>query len=307
MRQAVAGFRPMDVESAQDMWTAAMDATPVDDHKTDQRLDPPKTSIRVRQWTVRGALPSRYYVLYAAAGIAAPIAIWAAVSAAGIVPKIFMPGPADVLWRLWSWIEVEGFLGDLSISVERVTLGFLASLIVALPFGLMAGTFRPAEAFVEPAMDFIRYMPAVAFVPLMMLWCGIGELSKISIIFVGTFFQMVLMFADDVRKVPMQQIEAAQTMGATRREIIFKVVLPSAAPALLTTCRITLGWAWTYLVVAEIVAANSGLGYAVLKAQRFLQTDKIFAGLIVIGFLGLLQDQLLRALNHVLFPYLRGR
>ena len=116
---------------------------------------------------------------------------------------------------------------------------------------------------------------------------------------------MVLMFADDVRKVPMQQIEAAQTMGGTRREILYKVIFPSAAPALLTTCRITLGWAWTYLVVAEIVAANSGLGYAVLKAQRFLQTDKIFAGLIVIGFLGLIQDQLLRALHHALFPYLR--
>ena len=154
-------------------------------------------------------------------------------------------------------------------------------------------------------MDFIRYMPAVAFVPLMMLWCGIGELSKVSIIFIGTFFQMVLMFADDVRKVPMQQIEAAQTMGGTRWEILCKVIFPSAAPALLTTCRITLGWAWTYLVVAELVAANSGLGYAVLKAQRFLQTDKIFAGLIVIGLLGLLQDQLLRALHQFLFPYLK--
>ena len=179
------------------------------------------------------------------------------------------------------------------------------SLVVALPLGLLAGTFKPAEAFLEPAMDFIRYMPAVAFVPLMMLWCGVGELSKVSIIFIGTFFQMVLMFADDVRKVPMQQIEAAQTMGGTRQEILYKAIFPSAAPSLLTTCRITLGWAWTYLVVAEIVAANSGLGYAVLKAQHFLQTDKIFAGLIVIGFLGLIQDQLLRVLHHALFPYLR--
>ncbi len=289
-----------------------MNATPVNgpinsreaDQKTSAQTATPN---RARQWTIRGPLDQRYYVIYAVAGVAAPIAVWAAVSTTGIVPKMFMPGPADVLWRFWSWIVNEGFAADLAISVERVTLGFLASLIVALPLGLLAGAFRPAEAFLEPAMDFIRYMPAVAFVPLMMLWCGIGELSKISIIFVGTFFQMVLMFADDVRKVPMQQIEAAQTMGATRREILFKVILPSAAPALLTTCRITLGWAWTYLVVAEIVAANSGLGYAVLKAQRFLQTDKIFAGLIVIGALGLLQDQILRALNHLLFPYLRRR
>jgi NitT/TauT family transport system permease protein len=264
-----------------------------------------KSAKRRRQWTVRGALTGRQYVIYAVLGVATPMLAWAFVSDAGIIPKIFMPGPLDVVKRFWTWIIDEGFTGDLLISVERVTLGFLASLVIALPLGLLAGTFKPAEAFLEPAMDFVRYMPAVAFVPLMMLWCGVGELSKIAIIFIGTFFQMVLMFADDVRKVPMQQIEAAQTMGGTYREILYRVIFPSAAPALLTTCRITLGWAWTYLVVAEIVAANSGLGYAVIKAQRFLQTDKIFAGLIIIGFLGLIQDQLLRALNYALFPYLR--
>jgi NitT/TauT family transport system permease protein len=265
-----------------------------------QRSRPPQ-----RQWSIRGTLGGRQYAICAVIGIAAPLLLWVFLNQAGIVPKLFMPGPLDVVKRLWSWIANEGFAADLGISLERVSLGFLTSLAIALPLGLLAGTFKPAEAIIEPAMDFIRYMPAVAFVPLMMLWCGVGELSKVAVIFVGTFFQMVLMFADDVRKVPMQQIEAAQTMGGTRREILYKVIFPSAAPALLTTCRITLGWAWTYLVVAEIVAANSGLGYAVLKAQRFLQTDKIFAGLIVIGFLGLIQDQLLRGLHHILFPYLR--
>jgi NitT/TauT family transport system permease protein len=193
---------------------------------------------------------------YAAIGVAAPILVWIALEAGGTVPRMFMPGPLEVIARFWNWILNEGFAADFTISVQRVTLGFLASLALALPLGLLAGAFKPAEALLEPAMDFIRYMPAVAFVPLMMLWCGVGEGSKIAIIFAGTFFQMVLMFADDVRKVPMAQIEAAQTMGATRREIIYKVIFPSAAPAMLTTCRITLGWAWTYLVVAEIVAAN---------------------------------------------------
>jgi NitT/TauT family transport system permease protein len=141
-----------------------------------------------------------------------------------------------------------------------------------------------------------------------MLWIGIAESSKIAIIFIGNFFQMVLMVAEDVRRVPAAQVEAAQTMGANRTELIEKVIFPSAKPALLDTLRITMGWAWTYLVVAELVAANSGLGYAILRAQRFLQTDTIFAGIIVIGLIGLLTDQAFRWVHRVAFPwlYLKG-
>ena len=128
-----------------------------------------------------------------------------------------------------------------------------------------------------------------------------------AIIFIGTFFQMVLMVAEDVRRVPMAQIEAAQTMGATRREVLEKVILPSAKPALLDTLRITMGCAWTFLVVAELVAANSGLGFAILKAQRFLQTDKIFAGILLIGCIGLAIDQLFRLLHRKAFPWMHGR
>jgi len=137
-----------------------------------------------------------------------------------------------------------------------------------------------------------------------MLWVGIGESSKISIIFIGTFFQMVLMVAEDVRRVPITQIEAAQTMGATRGEIVSLVIFQSAKPALVDTLRITMGWAWTYLVVAEMVSANTGLGYAIIKAQRFLQTDKIFAGIILIGLIGLVMDQLFRWQHRVSFPWL---
>ncbi len=183
--------------------------------------------------------------------------------------------------------------------------GFLASAVIALPIGLYIGTYRPVQAFLEPLTDFIRYMPAVAFIPLVMLWVGIDEGSKVLIIFIGTFFQMVLMVAEDVRRVPMAQIEAAQTMGANRAEIIKLVVLPSARPALLDTLRITCGWAWTYLVVAELVAANSGLGYAILKAQRYMQTDKIFAGILLIGVIGLLTDQAFRWLGRAAFPWMK--
>jgi len=169
---------------------------------------------------------------------------------------------------------------------------------------LLIGAFRPVEALLEPLTDFIRYMPAVAFIPLVMLWFGIEESAKIAIIFIGTFFQMVLMVAENVRLVPTAQIEAAQTMGATRSEIIRLVLLQSAKPAMLDTLRITMGWAWTYLVVAELVASNSGLGYSILKAQRFLKTDTIFAGIILIGLIGLLMDQAFRWLHRRAFPYM---
>jgi NitT/TauT family transport system permease protein len=178
-----------------------------------------------------------------------------------------------------------------------VVAGFVLSAVIALPLGLLIGSFRSVQALLEPLTDLIRYMPAVAFIPLVMLWVGIDEGSKISIIFIGTFFQMVLMVAEDVRRVPAAQVEAAQTMGASRRELVEKVILPSAKPALLDTLRITMGWAWTYLVVAELVAASSGLGYISLKAMRGFQVDVIFLAIAIIGLLGLITDQLFRLLR----------
>ncbi|SDH83111.1 ABC transporter permease [Pseudomonas panipatensis] len=260
---------------------------------------------RARWWSIRGELPRGAVWCLAGAGLLLPVLLWWACSALGLSSPMFLPSPQAVLLRSVHWWNEEGLLGDIGISVYRVMAGFLASALIALPLGLYIGTYRPVQAFLEPLTDFIRYMPAVAFIPLVMLWVGIDEGSKVLIIFIGTFFQMVLMVAEDVRRVPMAQIEAAQTMGASRGEIIQLVILPSARPALLDTLRITCGWAWTYLVVAELVAANSGLGYAILKAQRYMQTDKIFAGILLIGVIGLLTDQAFRWLGRVAFPWMK--
>jgi NitT/TauT family transport system permease protein len=258
-------------------------------------------------WSIRGPMGRRLYWLFAAIGLVVPLACWWALSSAGLVEKVFMPTPGDVWKRTSLWWSQDGLVRDTFISIYRVTLGWLISALIALPLGILIGTFRPVQALLEPLTDFIRYMPAVAFIPLVMLWVGIDEPSKIAIIFIGTFFQMVLMVAEDVRRVPQAQIEAAQTLGATRGEILRLVLLQGAKPALVDTLRVTMGWAWTYLVVAELVAANSGLGYAILKAQRFLQTDKIFAGIIIIGLIGLITDQLFRWAHRVAFPWMHRR
>jgi NitT/TauT family transport system permease protein len=258
-------------------------------------------------WKIRGALSQRRYWTLAAIGLAVPLALWTALTLSDVVNRVFLPGPLDVVHRIATWLDQDDLLADLGISCFRVIAGWSLSALVAIPLGLLIGNFRVIQALLEPLTDFVRYMPAVAFIPLVMLWVGIDEGAKIAIIFIGTFFQMVLMVAEDVRRVPMAQIEAAQTMGATRWEVIEKVIIPSAKPALLDTLRITMGWAWTYLVVAELVAANSGLGYSIIKAQRFLQTDKIFAGIILIGAIGLAMDQTFRLIHRLAFPYLHVR
>ncbi|WP_028241280.1 ABC transporter permease [Stutzerimonas azotifigens] len=263
----------------------------------------PPARPRARWWSIRGELPRRIVWTLAIAGLTAPFVLWWAWTALGLADPMFMPSPGAVLERIGRWWTSEGLLQDIGISVYRVMAGFALSALLALPLGLYIGTYRPVQALLEPLTDFIRYMPAVAFIPLVMLWVGIDEGAKILIIFIGTFFQMVLMVAEDVRRVPMAQIEAAQTMGATRAEIVRLVILPSSRPALLDTLRITCGWAWTYLVVAELVAANSGLGYAILKAQRYMHTDKIFAGILLIGLIGLLTDQAFRWLSRRAFPW----
>ena len=260
---------------------------------------------RARWWVIRGDLPRSTAWALSIAGLVLPFVLWWAYTALGVADPLFMPAPQTVLLRIGKWWSEEGLVDDTLMSVYRVMAGFLASAVLAIPIGLYVGTYKPVQAFIEPLTDFIRYMPAVAFIPLVMLWVGIDEGAKVLIIFLGTFFQMVLMVAEDVRRVPMAQIEAAQTMGASRSEIVKLVILPSSRPALLDTLRITCGWAWTYLVVAELVAANSGLGYAILKAQRYMQTDKIFAGILLIGLIGLLTDQAFRWLSRRAFPWNR--
>jgi NitT/TauT family transport system permease protein len=254
-------------------------------------------------WDVRGVLPRHLSLSLAAIGFLLPFFAWWMLSHSSRIDPVFLPTPELVLKRCIGWLLEDDLMSDIGISMGRVFGGFLAATVLALPIGVMIGTWAPMRALLGPLTDFSRYLPAVAFIPLIMLWVGIDESAKISVIFVGTFFQMVLMLAEDIAQVPNQPIEAARTMGATNDEIVKFVLIPAARPAMLDTLRQNMGLAWTYLVVAELVAANSGLGFSILKAQRFLQTDKIFAGILLIGLIGLLTDQAFRWLHRRSFGW----
>jgi NitT/TauT family transport system permease protein len=254
-------------------------------------------------WAVRGELARSTAMTLALLGFLLPLVGWIMVAASGWVDPVFLPTPLQVLQRGHEWLIADDLLVDLGISMARVFGGFLLAAALAVPLGVLIGAYAPVRALLEPLTDFSRYLPAVAFIPLILLWVGIDESAKVAVIFVGTFCQMVLMIGEDVARVPLAPVEAAKTMGATNGEVVQHVLIPAAKPAMLDTLRTMMGCSWTYLVVAELVAANSGLGFSVLKAQRFLQTDKIFAGILLIGLVGLLTDQAFRWLHRRAFPW----
>ncbi|MFC4777199.1 ABC transporter permease [Paenibacillus sp. GCM10023252] len=231
------------------------------------------------------------------------LALWSALSYTEAVNPLFLPKPHEVLRTFGELLGSPEYWEHIGISVFRVSAGFLLACLIGIPIGIFAGTFKYGEAFIEPPMEFIRYMPAVAFIPLIMVWAGIGEWAKILLIFIGCFFQLVLMVSDITRRVSHDLLHASFTLGASRWKAIETVLIPAIQPQLMNTLRLILGWAWTYLVVAELVAVNSGLGYAIMKAQRFLNTDQIFVGIIVIGLLGLISDRIFAFLNRRFFPW----
>lgn len=243
---------------------------------------------------------SRFLMIAVAVFAGLGLAWWAA-TGLDLVKPIFLPSPASVatqLGKLWA----DGTLfTDLEASIYRISVGFLIASVLAIPIGVLIGSFRTWEAAIEPLVDFIRYMPVVAFVPLSILWAGTSDVQKFLIIFIGTFFQQVLMIMDNVKRVPADFVGLGRTLGLPDRKILTRIVVPSALPGIWDTLRISLGWAWTWLVLAELVAATSGLGYRITVSQRYFQTNTIIGYILLLGILGLITDQVMKALGKVLF------
>lgn len=255
---------------------------------------------------IRKDIGKKNYIFLAIITFVVLIGVWTLVTELGLIDAIFLPKPMQVVQYYISAIQDGSLWENTKISVYRIVLGFIYAVILGIPIGILMGSFKKIEAIIRPLCEFIRYMPVPAFVPLIMVWVGIGENAKTTVIFIGTFFQMVLMVADDALSVPDDLINAGYTLGCSTTKSIFKILIPAMLPRLMETLRMMIGWAWTYLVSAELVAANSGLGYTILKSQRFLATDAIFGGIILIGLLGLITDRIFAIINKKLFHWVEG-
>ncbi len=230
------------------------------------------------------------------------------------VNPIFLPAPHEVARAFYTAFTTppqrtgDFWLHESLLQSSKIIFwGFVYSALLGLPLGILCGTFSLFSRLLEPFVDFIRYMPAPVFGALAVAVLGLGDEPKITIIFIGTFFQMVLVVANTTRSVDASLLHAAQTLGATKRQLVSHVVIPAALPALYRDMRILIGWAWTYLVVAELIGEKSGISAFLYQQQRYMHFDNVYAGIVMIGVIGLTTDQVLALIGRYLFPWESGK
>jgi NitT/TauT family transport system permease protein len=254
-------------------------------------------------WGIRQEFPRRLAMLIILFSLAVPLVIWSIISYAGLVPPMFLPTPTAVLQSGWKMLTENNLMADVFISCWRVLAGFVVSAVIGVPMGIAMGTFKSMDSLFAPFVGTVRYMPVTAFVPLIIIWVGLGEESKILIVMLGVVLYNAIMVADAVKFIPNEMINVAYTLGARRREVLFKVIIPATFPSVLDTIRVNISGAWNYLVIAELVAAQSGLGFRIIQAQRFLQTEKVLFCIAVIGLIGLVIDYALKWISQKLTPW----
>ncbi len=265
----------------------------------------PARARRTRRGLFRlgGELPRGVYLAIVAASFLIPLGLWCFYSYTGRANAAVLPTPTATLGALVQMLKTGLLWPDMKISIYRIGMGFLLSAVLAIPLGILMGAYKSVEAAHEPFVGFVRYVPVPALIALVMIVAGIGEAAKITLIFLGTYFQMVLVVADVTRQVPRDLLNAARTLGANGRQLLFHVLLPATLPGLMETCRTMIGWAWTYLVIGEVVATDSGLGYRIMLAQRYMRTPELFADILVLGILGLITDMAFKIAQPRLLPW----
>ncbi len=241
------------------------------------------------------ALGVAFFVLF--------IAAWSIATLGGFVPPTFLADPLTMMKEGYELFTKHGFIKDIGLTVWRVAGGFAIAAALAVPLGIAMGAWKPVEAFFEPFISFSRYLPASAFITLLILWAGIGEAQKLALIFIGAFFPMVLMIAVKVGATRRDLVEAAYTLGCTDRGVVRRVLLPASAPEIAEILRTVLGWAWTYVIVAELIGSERGIGHMITDSQALLNTGQIIFGIIVIGVIGLVSDYAFKSANRRVFAW----
>jgi NitT/TauT family transport system permease protein len=247
-------------------------------------------------WRITDDIPKKLSWSLMVLSVVVPFILWLIISNSGLVKPLFLPTPTAVLGAFQSLWASGDLLKDILYSLFRVLSGFLLAASISIPLGTLMGTFPSIRALMEPIIGIVRYMPAPAFIPLLILYFGIGEEPKILLIFIGTLFFNTLMVMDGVKEVPKELIETSYTLGGKRKQVLLQVIFPFILPTILDAARVNMAASWNLVIVAELVAATEGLGRRISVAQRFLKTDEIFVGLIVIGLIGLAIDLLFRLL-----------
>lgn len=252
--------------------------------------------------TAKQAIPRPARLVLGIGSFVVIITLWS-VGSVLIDNPLFLPSLPRVGKTWIDMVQHQHFLDDVAWSTFRIVTGFLIAAAMAVPLGLLMGSFEVVRSFFQPPINAIRYMPASAFIVLLIVLVGIGEEEKLTLIWIGVFFQLVLMVMDIAHRVPDEMLNVAYTLGASRWKVFYKVFLPATFPEVVDALRITIGWAWTYLIVAELLAADRGIGTFILVSERYLRTDSIIAAIITIGILGLITDTIFGLIHRWAFPY----
>lgn len=267
---------------------------------------PEKTSFLAKvslAFTPKAEIKHTTYLVLGVFGFLLVLAVWSLLTYGKLVDNFFLPTPSETFQSGISLFTQMDFTGDVAVTIYRVMTGFVLAAIVAVPLGIMLGVYKPIEGFLEPLMSFVRYLPASAFIPLFILWIGVSETQKIAVIFMGSFPQLILMVAAATKNVADDLIDVSYTLGTSKKAVLWHVILPASMPSIMSSLRMILGWAWTYIIVAELVGASSGIGYMIIQSQRMLNTSNIFVGILTIGIIGLIFDYIFKWLSRLLFPW----
>lgn len=235
------------------------------------------------------------------------LAVWWGVTAFGLIAPLFLPAPQQVFHQLLV-VASQGFMDatlwqHLAASLTRILIALLAAMLLGVPIGILMGLSETARGILDPLIELYRPVPPLAYLPLMVIWFGIGETSKILLIYLAIFAPVVMSTVAGVKSAQQVRLRAAQALGATRRQTLWFVILPGALPEILTGLRIGLGVGWSTLVAAELIAATRGLGFMVQSAGEFLATDVVLAGIAVIALIAFSLELGLRALQRRLTPW----